>query len=59
MNVKGKSSKEKLEDIVYFRHGKNPSYEEWKRAYMKLYEYDDEPDYTEFEILRGDWDYTR
>ena len=50
-------SKEDLEEIVYFENGKNPSYEEWKKAYIELY--DSEPSYEEYEINRGDWDYTR
>lgn len=53
-----KSNKEeRLEEIVYFQNGRNPSYEEWKKAYIELYGI--EPDPVEFEINRGDWDYTR
>lgn len=46
-----------LEEIVYFENNRNPSYEEWKEAYIELY--GTEPNYEEFEINRGDWDYTR
>lgn len=50
-------SNEELEDIVYFENGKNPTYEEWEKAYIELY--DIEPDYEEYQMLRGDLDYTR
>lgn len=49
--------KEELLEIVYFENDRNSSYEEWKEAYIELYGI--EPDYVEFEINRGDWDYTR
>ena len=48
---------EELQDIVYFENGRNPSYEEWRKAYIKLY--GDEPNYIDYEINRGDLDYTR
>ena len=57
MNARNKISKEKLEEIVYFENGRNPSYDEWKKAYIALY--GDEPDYLDYEINRGDLDYTR
>ena len=48
---------EELQDIFYFENSRNPSYEEWEKAYIELY--GDEPNYIDYEINRGDLDYTR
>lgn len=49
------------EEIYYFEKGANPDYDEWVKAGIELEygETEDDFEYNDYRLYRGDFDYTR